>query len=83
VVTCASGLFRIRGVELEEGPITAILEAAATSVGVGMVLGGFVAGLVGVLLKLPRETLELGVLNAGYFMAALCLLVRAVDLATI
>lgn len=29
------------------GPITASIEAAAASVGAGMVLGGFVAGLLG------------------------------------
>lgn len=29
------------------GPITAAVEAAAASVGAGMVLGGFVAGLMG------------------------------------
>lgn len=69
--------------ECEESLVTAILEAAATAVGMGMVLGGFAAGLVGVLLRLSRDALELGVLKVGYVMATFCLIVRMFDLATI
>ena len=67
--------------EFEDSSITAFLEACATAVGVGMVLGGFAAGLVGVLRNTPRDVLELRVLKVGYLFAAVCLLVRLFDLA--
>jgi hypothetical protein len=60
----------------EASPVTALLEASATAVGVGMVLGGFAAGLVGVLIGRPRDVLEGQVLKAGYFFAAFCLVMR-------
>jgi hypothetical protein len=66
-------------VEIEASPATVILEAAATTVGVGMVLGGFVAGLIGVLRGAQGGTLELRALKAGYAFAAGCLVVRVVD----
>lgn len=70
--------------EFEAGPITAFVEACATAIGVGMVLGGFAAGLVGVLRGTARETLELRALVVGYAFAASCLVARLVDvLATI
>ncbi|HEX2162263.1 MAG TPA: hypothetical protein VHF88_10645 [Thermoleophilaceae bacterium] len=69
--------------KFEESPVTAFLEAAATSVGVGMVLGGFFAGLAGVLCGAPREDLERQVLTAGYLVAALCFALRLVELARI
>jgi hypothetical protein len=80
VVTCESKSLRIETVEFEDSPITAFLEAAATSVGVGMVLGGFFAGLAGVLSRAPREVLERQVLNAGYVVAAFCLVLRLAEL---
>lgn len=67
----------------EDGLITAFLEASATAVGVGMVLGGFAAGLLGVLRRTPRDVLELRVLKVGYLFAAVCLLVRLGDLSGI
>jgi hypothetical protein len=40
------------------GPITAAVEAAAASVGAGMVLGGFVAGLMGSIFGWKRSVRE-------------------------
>jgi len=68
-------------VEFEASPITAFLEASATAVGVGMVLGGFATGLVGVLCGTSRDVLELQVLKVGYLFAALCLVIRLADIA--
>lgn len=62
--------------EFEASPMTAFLEASATAVGVGMVLGGFAAGLAGVLTSRPRGELEHQALKAGYFFAACCLIMR-------
>jgi len=67
-------------VEFENGPVTAFLEACATAVGVGMVIGGFVAGLIGVLCGASRDVVELRVLKAGYVFAAFCLVARLAEL---
>lgn len=48
------------------GPITALLQAAATSVGSGILLTGFATGAFGVLAKWPRDTLDELVLRTGY-----------------
>ncbi len=64
---------------MEQGPISALLEAAAAAVGVGMVLGGFFAGLV-VRLRRARHDFERDVVDAGYVVAAVCLLVRLAEL---
>ena len=40
------------------GPITASIEAAVASVGAGMLLGGFVAGLMGSILGWSRSVRE-------------------------
>lgn len=66
-------------VAFEASPLTAFLEASATAVGVGMVLGGFAAGFAGVLAGRPRDELEYQVLKVGYFVAAFCLVMRWVD----
>lgn len=65
--------------EFEDSPITAFLEASATAVGVGMVLGGFAAGLMGVLRGRPQAELEFHVVRVGYLFAAFCLFVRMAD----
>ncbi len=69
--------------ELDPGPLSALFEASATAVGVGMVLGGFVAGLVGALGRRGRDEYEREVVNAGYMAAAFCLAARLVEIATI
>jgi hypothetical protein len=66
--------------EFEVGPISALLEASATAVGVGMVLGGFFAGLRGLLQESARGRVEQDVVDAGYIGAAFCLVVRLVEM---
>ena len=61
------------------GPLSALLEAAATAVGVGMVLGGFVAGLAGLLRRRTRSEIERSIVVAGYPAAVFCLGVRLVE----
>jgi hypothetical protein len=73
-------VLQYRGMEFEVGPISALLEASASAVGVGMVLGGFVAGLAALLDRIPRDMAERRVLNAGYGFAAFCLAVRLVEI---
>jgi hypothetical protein len=48
------------------GFTTTVLESAATSIGAGMLIGGFVFGAVGLVLKWPREKLEKWALGDGY-----------------
>lgn len=69
-----------QGVTFETSLVTALLEASATAVGVGMVLGGFAAGLVAVLLRRPRAESEYRALKAGYLFAAFCLAARWIDI---
>jgi hypothetical protein len=69
--------------EFEASATTTFLEAAATAVGVGMVLGGFVAGLTGLLSGWDRGKLDFHVFRFGYGGAALCLALRLADMATI
>jgi hypothetical protein len=68
---------------LERGPISPFLEASAAAVGIGMVLGGFVAGLVGLLVGAERPDLELRVMRFGYVGAAGCLALRLAEMSTI
>lgn len=67
--------------EFEGSLITALLEASANAVGVGMVLGGFVAGVIGLLTEVSRDELERSVLKVGYGVAAFSLAVRLSDIA--
>lgn len=67
--------------DFEVGPLSALLEASATAVGVGMVLGGFAAGLMSVVVGRSRDELERRTLKAGYFLAAFCLGVRCAEIA--
>lgn len=69
--------------ELEPGTISASLDAAATAIGVGMVIGGFVGGLARLLRGAGRGDLEHSALKAGYLFAVVCLVVRAAELAHI
>jgi hypothetical protein len=48
------------------GPLTAILEALATAVGAGIVLGGFLAGVFGLTAKWGKREFERKTLDAGY-----------------
>lgn len=48
------------------GPITSGVEAAATSIGAGILLGGFVTGLVGLLLSWEQGRSDRRVARGGY-----------------
>jgi hypothetical protein len=67
--------------EFEASLVTALLEASASAVGVGMVLGGFIAGVIGQRTKMSRDELERFGLKAGYGLAAFALAVRLTDVA--
>jgi hypothetical protein len=73
-------VFQDRSVDFEVGPLSALLEASATAVGVGMVLGGFGAGLVALLHGSTRSEIEQDIVIAGYPCAAFCLAVRLMEL---
>lgn len=62
------------------GPLTELIEGAATAVGGGMLLGGFGAGLVGVVKAWPQGRFDRAVLQWGYFGGALSAIVMAVDI---
>jgi inner membrane protein involved in colicin E2 resistance len=47
------------------GPVTTFVESAAASVGAGMLLGGFLAGLFGVLFGWERSRRDEAVVVAG------------------
>jgi hypothetical protein len=61
------------------GPLTTALEAFATAVGAGMVVGGSVVGLYGLLTGWRRQDVRAEVFDAGYFGGALGALVAFTD----
>lgn len=61
------------------GPVTAFVEAAAASVGAGMLLGGFLAGLIGLASDWDardRERMLIGLSSLGGLAMILALLVE-------
>ena len=62
------------------GPWTGMLEAIATAVGCGTVVGGFVAGLVDMALERPRAPLDRHVVIGSYVVGLVGLLLLAVDI---
>ena len=63
---CVSARHDHRVTFAEIGPLTTLLEGAAAAVGAGMLLGGFAAGLRGVLVGHPRPVLEGRALEGAY-----------------
>jgi hypothetical protein len=61
------------------GPITFVVEAVATAVGAGIVLGSFGIGTVRLLRGWPRQVVEAHVLTDGYFGGGLGVFVVLVD----
>lgn len=61
------------------GSITAAIEAFATAVGAGIVLGGFVAGVRGLVGKLAGQELQAKTLNAGYVGGVLGMTAAVID----
>jgi hypothetical protein len=48
------------------GSGTTAMEAVATAIGAGMIIGGFLASVAGLVLRKTRQTLERWSLEAGY-----------------
>jgi hypothetical protein len=62
------------------GPTTAFLEALASLIGAGLVVGGFVGGLASLLIDQPRSESERMALNGGYVGGAFGLGLLAIDI---
>jgi|GEM_PF-2621398 len=62
------------------GPLTGFLEIVAAAVGSGMLLGGFMAGLWGVIRTRPRRQLDRSVLVVGYIGGGSAILLVIVDI---
>ena len=64
------------------GFTTSILESVATSIGAGIVLGGFIGGAFGVVLGWSRQSLEERALRDGYIGGIGGAVTLAIDLIT-
>jgi hypothetical protein len=62
------------------GFLTDALEAFATAVGAGMLIGGFIVGLYGLFAGWKRRDIQAEALDAGYFGGAIGVLVVLMDL---
>jgi len=62
------------------GLFTGVLEALAAAVGAGMVIGGFLAGLYGLLAGWNRHDLRAEALDAGYVGGAAGAIAAVIDL---
>jgi hypothetical protein len=62
------------------GAATAIVEALAASIGSGLVVGGFAAGVWSVLACRSRSQIERGTMIGSYFGGSIALLAFIVDI---
>jgi hypothetical protein len=62
------------------GSATTAMEAIASSIGAGAVVGGFLGGLTGFLSGQPTSESEKRGLRYGYFGGAVCLAMLAADI---
>ena len=62
------------------GTFTGLAEAAATAIGSGMLIGGFIAGSIGTALRRDRKEIDQGVLGGGYFGGMVAAVLALVDL---
>lgn len=62
------------------GPATSVFEALATSIGSGLVVGGFAAGATSFALNRPRTQSEGDALIGGYAGGALALSLLLIDI---
>jgi hypothetical protein len=62
------------------GPFTSIMESAAAAVAAGMLLGGFLTGLVGLMRGFSRQRFDWLVMQSGYIGGAGSLFVILADI---
>jgi hypothetical protein len=62
------------------GPLTGLLEGAAATIAAGMLLGGFLTGLVGLVKGWPRRQFDWLVVQFGYGGGALSVAVMIADI---
>jgi len=79
--TRALGHGRVGYVVLAQiGPLTGVLEALATAVGAGVVLGGVATGILGLVLGAKRADIEEYALVSGYIGGGIGAALALVDL---
>jgi len=61
------------------GPLTAVLEDAATAIAAGAVVGSSAGGVLGLIARWPRSVLERRALGDGYRGAAIGALIALLD----
>lgn len=76
------GSFTIEGMLplAQTGSLTTLLEMAATSIGAGIVVGGFVASGAGMLIGRTRRDLEGNALRSGFWGALIGIFCLCYDL---
>lgn len=62
------------------GPLTELVEMAAAAVAAGMLLGGFLAGLAGLVRSWPRRDFDRIVVQAGYLGGVVSTCIIAADI---
>jgi len=62
------------------GPATSVLGTLATSIGFGLVIGGFLGGSISFVSTRSERNAEKWTLIGGYFGALLALMVLAIDI---
>ncbi|HEX5763335.1 MAG TPA: hypothetical protein VFY04_09470 [Solirubrobacterales bacterium] len=62
------------------GPLTDLTQSVAAAVGAGMLLGGFAAGLIGIVRAWPRRQFDRRVLGIGYLGGAAATLLVILDI---
>ena len=61
------------------GPLTDLIQSVAAGIGAGMLLGGFLTGLVGLIAAWPRRHFDQGVLEFSYAGGAAAAILMLVD----
>ena len=62
------------------GPATSVFESLASSIGAGLVVGGFAGGMRGLLSRRPRSVSEEGAVTGGYAGGAVGLILLFIDI---
>jgi hypothetical protein len=61
------------------GVTTTVLEAAATSIGAGILIGSFLTGIVGLVMGWSRQNFESQVLGDGYIGGTIATVLLVID----